>query len=706
MEKHLVCVKCWTYNQSCYIEDTLNGFCMQRTNFPYVCAIIDDASTDGEQKVIDAYLKKYFDLSEDGTVRNETDDYILTYARHKDNQNCYFAVYYLKYNHFLKKETDPYIVQWQNNSKYVAICEGDDYWTDPMKLQRQADFMESNPDYVMHFHNAMIRYENHNRPDCILSQFETGDFDTLLLFKKWQLPLASVFFKREVYDEPLWGQLNQVFHGGYCLFITATRMGKVFGLSECLSVYRKNDGGISNIMGSWKFLQNHFGYAKVIGDPDVIRLVNNRAYHKMTSVLHRYFIGDEAAKKIVDVVKKNNKWVYYKTFLLYPYNFVKRVIEIGLNKLSWTSKKTNIVLALLLLLAIVNWYGPEIIYKYKTNSFVSASNCSGDQFELKLRNAAFQTIEEETWNVSSLAYAPSVLSYLHENEASVFSYGEYGYLMHFSYLYGVAKDDKELMGLVKAKFDKKCSNYQIGSNDQVPYGLVALDLYRNTSDIKYKDYADAVYARLDSLYKMDGIIVYNKKNKEQRVDGIGLVCPFLFEYSNVFKNDHAAEIGRVTIEEYIQWGCDNETGVPAKGYGMEKHVKHITPNWGRGISWFLLGIKDAKGLNDSSIEVVEKLKGTLRSVNSKLYPQYFDEDGLPDMSSTIPVLWYLNTTDSLKMSKDEFTRLVSPYFDDDGIIRYCSPVVSSKRGVDNLTTNLFSQGLALYMMTKLEMIKK
>lgn len=148
---YLVCVRCFTYNHAKYITEALNGFCMQETTFPYVCTIVDDASTDGEQDVINDYLQKNFNFNDKNIVRNEeTDDYILTFARHKANKNCFFAVLYLKYNHYsIKKDKFPYIAEWHGATKYTALCEGDDYWTDPLKLQKQIDFMEARPDYGM-----------------------------------------------------------------------------------------------------------------------------------------------------------------------------------------------------------------------------------------------------------------------------------------------------------------------------------------------------------------------------------------------------------------------------------------------------------------------------------------------------------------------------------------------------------------------------
>ena len=89
----VVRVNCMTYNHAPYIVDTMNGFTMQQTTFPFVCIIIDDASTDGEQEVISHYLEENFDLNDNAIVKTkETENYRRTFARHKSNPNCYFVV--------------------------------------------------------------------------------------------------------------------------------------------------------------------------------------------------------------------------------------------------------------------------------------------------------------------------------------------------------------------------------------------------------------------------------------------------------------------------------------------------------------------------------------------------------------------------------------------------------------------------------------
>lgn len=176
----MVCVKCFTFNHAPYIADALNGFTMQQTDFPFVCVIVDDASTDGEPKVIREYLQNNFDLKDKSVVRNkETDDYILSFAQHKTNKKCYFAVLLLKYNHYsIKKTKIPYFAEWHDDAKYIALCEGDDYWVDSAKLQNQAMFLERNSDFGLCHTNFKCQKDDYVFPT---KQCGREDFDSLVL---------------------------------------------------------------------------------------------------------------------------------------------------------------------------------------------------------------------------------------------------------------------------------------------------------------------------------------------------------------------------------------------------------------------------------------------------------------------------------------------------------------------------------------------
>lgn len=152
----LVSVVCMTYNQASYIEDAMNGFCMQQTNFPFICIISDDASTDGEPDVIKKYLDDNFDRLDIAlSTPDETDEYVRIYARHKENKNCYFYVLLLKYNHYtIGKPKTTSAAELTKTVSYIAHCEGDDYWTDSLKLQKQVDFLEKHEEYVLSFHDV------------------------------------------------------------------------------------------------------------------------------------------------------------------------------------------------------------------------------------------------------------------------------------------------------------------------------------------------------------------------------------------------------------------------------------------------------------------------------------------------------------------------------------------------------------------------
>jgi glycosyltransferase involved in cell wall biosynthesis len=192
-----------TFGHAPYIVDAMNGFTMQETNFPFVCVIVDDASIDGEQEVIKNYLNEYFDLEDKEVLREEeTGDYELTFARHKTNRNCYFAVLLLKYNHYsIKKSKKPYIAEW-NNTKYIALCEGDDYWIAPEKLQRQVSYMENNPHCSLTISNGFSEKYGEKRHRLInpmpVYSSRIVTIHELFIEKNGLIPTASMCFRSEL----------------------------------------------------------------------------------------------------------------------------------------------------------------------------------------------------------------------------------------------------------------------------------------------------------------------------------------------------------------------------------------------------------------------------------------------------------------------------------------------------------------------------
>ena len=89
-------VRCFTYNQSKYIEDALNGFAMQQTNFPFVCLVMDDCSTDGEQEVIKAWMQRECDMEKSEVIEIPTS--VVFIVPHKTNTSCSFAFYLFSFD--------------------------------------------------------------------------------------------------------------------------------------------------------------------------------------------------------------------------------------------------------------------------------------------------------------------------------------------------------------------------------------------------------------------------------------------------------------------------------------------------------------------------------------------------------------------------------------------------------------------------------
>lgn len=256
----IVSVDCITYNHASYIEDAMNGFCMQETSFPYICIIIDDASTDGEPEVIRNFLREHFDTANAKT--QETEDAFFIEAIHLNNRNCIFAVVLLKKNLFHNpKKKLSLRAQWEENTKYIAICEGDDYWTDPTKLQQQVDFLEAHPEYTMCFHDVEIKAEKGREWYDVFGKLEDRDYTGLENMLKWSVPTCSMVMRKEVYETR---PTNPKFTmGDNVLILHCSRNGKIRCIPEKMGVYRLTPtswiGGQSNKVQRYKYISHYLG---------------------------------------------------------------------------------------------------------------------------------------------------------------------------------------------------------------------------------------------------------------------------------------------------------------------------------------------------------------------------------------------------------------------------------------------------------------
>lgn len=218
----MVTIRCLTYNHAPYIRQCLDGFVMQKTNFRFEAIVHDDASTDGTAAIVKEYGDKYPE--------------IIKPILETENQ-------YSKHDGSLGR-----IVNAHMHGKYIAMCEGDDYWTDPLKLQKQVDFLESHPDFTMCFHSAMIKWEKQERPDGLFYKVEDREYFGTEFFKHWIVATASVVFRTEVIYSDIFKRVKRdkrILYGDTPLFISASKLGRVYGMKDVMSVYRRHEGGMS-----------------------------------------------------------------------------------------------------------------------------------------------------------------------------------------------------------------------------------------------------------------------------------------------------------------------------------------------------------------------------------------------------------------------------------------------------------------------------
>lgn len=246
--KYMVGVRCFTFNQSKYILDTLNGFVVQQTNFPYVVMVVDDASTDGEQEVIRKFVDEQFDTNDASVAyEKETDYAIVTCAQHKVNRNCYIAVLYLKENHYSQRKPKiPYLSEWSDWTKYEALCEGDDYWIHPQKLQMQVDFLEENEKYGLVYGKAKTFYQSKNKFGSIIGS-KVDSFEDLLVYN--HIPTLTVLYRKDArngYEEFVGEEVKSWMMGDYPLWLYISINNKIHHIDEELCVYRILDSSASH----------------------------------------------------------------------------------------------------------------------------------------------------------------------------------------------------------------------------------------------------------------------------------------------------------------------------------------------------------------------------------------------------------------------------------------------------------------------------
>jgi len=217
----MVSIFCITYNHSKFIGKALDGFLMQKCNFNTEIIIGDDCSTDGTTEIIDDYVARY-----PGRIK-----------RLKAPKNIGATQNVIR-------------VALETKGKYVATCDGDDFWTDPYKLQKQVDFLEANPQYVMCCHYT--KEINYDETELIYMDFNpvplTYSFSDLLMNKQLETCTATIVYRnveeiKELYKNDWFLKCNAC-DKFLKLYSTWATGKKIYVLPEVMSCYRRHPGGI------------------------------------------------------------------------------------------------------------------------------------------------------------------------------------------------------------------------------------------------------------------------------------------------------------------------------------------------------------------------------------------------------------------------------------------------------------------------------
>lgn len=210
----LVSIVSMVFNHAAFLRDCLDGLVMQETSFPYEVIVHDDASTDGSAEIIEEYASKYPGL--------------IQPILQQENQ-------YSKKVHIGNTFIYPKV-----RGKYIAICEGDDYWTDPHKLQRQVDFLESHPEFVMACSRARMYSVKRGKE---IGELYCREDDGPLALKDIVnrsglfIPTCSIVYRRSLRSS-LPEFICRAIVGDYPLQIFAALSGGVYYFNDAMTVYR------------------------------------------------------------------------------------------------------------------------------------------------------------------------------------------------------------------------------------------------------------------------------------------------------------------------------------------------------------------------------------------------------------------------------------------------------------------------------------
>lgn len=318
--KPLVSISCITYNHENYIRDAIEGFLIQKTTFPVEILIHDDASTDKTAQIVKEYAENHSDL-------------IITIFQ-TENQ----------YSQGIKPW--PNFVFPRARGKYIALCEGDDYWTDPFKLQKQVDFLEENPEYSLCV-GGFVQYDTKTAlSKNIIIEKNNNDFEYGYTFsieeslKQWITKTLTLCF-RKCNIEDLQPQKFKYLRDVVLIYHLLTK-GKGFYFSQIFGVYNMHQFGIHSGSTNLKRLIDAknvycemFKYYKTEHLKTICfqhRYSYLLSYIPEKGILEYYLKLYDSAIRLLRLINRIDSFLRY-VYLFIPFVHVYRAIKIRKSKI-------------------------------------------------------------------------------------------------------------------------------------------------------------------------------------------------------------------------------------------------------------------------------------------------------------------------------------------------------------------------------------
>jgi len=231
----LVTVRTITYQHTGFIEECIKGVLMQRTNFLFEFIIGEDGSTDGTREICEKYAKDYPDK-----IRLFVRDRTLSQLYNEEGK--------------LIKRLNGRFSAMSSRGQYIALCEGDDYWTDPLKLQKQVDVLEANPDYSFCVGGFERLYQDTLEKVSRTKKIKENDpgksgysFNLDEMQSFWITQTLTIMFRNNIYDTVNFSVYN--YSRDTHLFYHLLKIGKGFYITEHLGVHRIHPGGVHSMIG-------------------------------------------------------------------------------------------------------------------------------------------------------------------------------------------------------------------------------------------------------------------------------------------------------------------------------------------------------------------------------------------------------------------------------------------------------------------------